>query len=302
MILITGARGFIGRYLVKELSKLGRPLFLTTGQKYFLESKNGNLLHYLNLTEPESFSNMPDKIDKVIHLAALIPKGEEVFPFEKYVEINALGTQRLMEAVATRNCQKFIYASTQMVIEKPFYLPVDEDHPLVPLSDYGFSKAAGERLCLSLAKKLNMDTISLRFSRIFGAGENPGFVLSAFIELALKGLPLKVYGTGRIQRDLLYVKDAVQAIIKALDADLCGVLNIGSGKGVSIKEMAEAIAEVFSRRRSTVEFDNAAEEGGSDFWLDIRKAERELGFLPKYTFYKGLEDYRSILVSETEES
>lgn len=298
MILITGAQGFLGRYLVEDMSHIHQPFFLTTSQREIKHDKNGFPLHYLNLTEPESFSNLPDEIDTVVHLAALIPRKNQGISFEKYIKVNVLGTKRLMEAVKLRNCKRFIYASTQMVIEKPFYLPVDENHPLVPLSDYGLSKAVGERLCLSLARELNIQTVSLRFSRIFGIGENPGFLMSIFIERAIKGLPLKVYGTGRVRRDLIYVKDAARALIKAIDSDTCGVLNIGSGEGISIKEMAETISQIFGIGKSVVEFDTSFEEEGEDLWLDVRRAGRDLGFAATYTFRKGLEDYQSILLDE----
>lgn len=290
MILITGARGFLGRYCTEEVSKLNSPLFITTSNKRACGKDDNYLFYYLNLEEPESFSILPNNIDTVLHLAAIVPRKNEMMPFSKFIDINAFGVKRLIEAVAEKGCKRFIYASTQMVIEKPFYLPVDETHPLVPLSDYGLSKALGERYCLSYAKFLNV--ISLRFARIYGAGETPGFVLTNFINRAINGLPLIVYGQGKIHRDLLYVKDAARAILCALNSNASGVFNIGSGNGVSIRKLAETVSNVFSNGLSPVELKYELKDVGEDFYMDVKKTRRELNFIPRYSLNEGLVDYK----------
>jgi len=298
MIIVTGASGFLGQYCVQELSKMNLPLFLATADKKALEDTR-NHYYYLNLKEPESFFALPNTIDTVIHLAAVVPKKNETVLLTEFMDINAIGVKSLIEEVARRGCKRFIYASTQMVIEKPFYLPVDEVHPLVPLSEYGLSKAVGEKYCLFYARSLNIETISLRFAQIYGAGENPGYVLTNFIERARKGLPLIVYGSGKIIRDLLYVKDAVRAILYILHSHAQGIYNIGGGRGVSIKELAEAIAEVFGKGRSRIEYKNI-HEGGEDFYMSIEKARTELGFVPQYSLREGLADYKAHMLKVEE--
>ena len=289
MIVVTGARGFLGRYCVQELSKLNIPLFLTTSNNRISKEEK---IHYLDLEKPENYDNLPDTIDTVIHLAAAIPQKNEVIPFSRFMEVNASGVRLLMEAAAKRGCVRFIYASTQMLVEKPFFLPVNEVHPMVLLSDYGLSKAVGEKYCLFYAKSYNMEAISLRLARIYGAGENPGFVLTRFIDLARKGLPLIVHGSGNILRDLLYVKDAARAVVCALQSKATGIFNIGSGKGVSIKELAESIARVFGNGKIPIEFRHDLGDNEADFYLSIEKARTELGFWPYYSLGDGLADYK----------
>lgn len=286
MILVTGSRGFLGKYFVKELRKVRKRLFLTTSHI----GACGIEYHYLNMEEPESFKNLPDSINTVVHLAAAIPKKNETITFSKFMEVNAYGVKRLIEETAKRGCQRFIYASTQMVIEKPFYLPVDEDHPFVPMSNYGLTKAIGERYCLE--SKNEIGGVALRFVRIYGAGENPGFVLTNFIERAEKGLPLVIHGYGKVQRDMIYVKDAVLALMKALNSDATGVFNIGGGRGISIRELALTVAEVFGGGVSKVVFKEDMLEGGEDFYQDTTKAREGLGFIPRYSLLEGLADYR----------
>lgn len=293
MIVITGANGFLGRYCVRELSDRGLPLFLTTSNKKLLNEDKEHKFHYLNLIEPDSFNNLPDSVHTILHLAAEIPKKDKTIPLTKFIDINATGVMQLMMAAAKKGCKRFIYASTQMVVERAFYLPVDEKHPMVLQSAYGLSKALGERYCLDLAESLKMSAVSLRFARVYGYGENPGFVLTNFINRAIKGLPLAVYGAGKGVRDLLYVKDAVKAIVLALQSNVQGIFNIGSGKGVSIRELAESIAAVFGSGSVSVEFIRDMTEEWYDFYLSIDKARAELNFVPGYSLREGLSDYKA---------
>ena len=105
MILVTGARGFLGRYCLRELLRLNEPLFLTTGNKNAC-GKDGNLTFtYLNLEEKDSFNKLPDRIDTVIHLAALIPKKNEIISFSRFMDVNACGVERLLKVVSERGCK-----------------------------------------------------------------------------------------------------------------------------------------------------------------------------------------------------
>ncbi len=137
MIVVTGARGFVGKYLIERLKSSNLTLSFTTSNKEALNRPGGESFCYLNLKDSESFNNLPEEIGTVIHLAARVPKRGERVSFREFMDINSVGLKKLLSAVKSRGCERFIYASTQMVIEKPFYLPVDEEHPLVPLSDYG---------------------------------------------------------------------------------------------------------------------------------------------------------------------
>ena len=295
MIVVTGARGFVGKYLIERLKSSNLTLSFTTSNKEALNRPGGESFCYLNLKDSESFNNLPEEIGTVIHLAARVPKRGERVSFREFMDINSVGLKKLLSAVKSRGCERFIYASTQMVIEKPFYLPVDEEHPLVPLSDYGLSKAVGERYCLSYGESLGLKVIYLRFARIFGAGQNPGYALTEFIERALKGLTLTVHGEGCLKRDLIYVKDAVSAIVSVLESGACGVFNIGGAKPVSMKELAQAIVDVFGGEGTSLSFKESLEEQGCDMYLDATKAYKELGFKPKYDLKEALLDYKSQL-------
>jgi UDP-glucose 4-epimerase len=289
MILITGASGFIGNYLIKELQRESDKLFLTTKNNKLV--KQNKIYHYLDISNKESFKNIPNKIDTVIHLAGLIPNKNKTHSFKQYMEINVRGTERLLQASAKSHCRRFIYISSQMVVEKPFYLPVDEDHPYVCQSDYSFTKAIAERVCIDFCKSNSIELASLRLSRVFGFGANPGYVLTSFINQAINGKQLIVTGTGKKCRDLIYVKDAVNAIRLAVYSNSSGVFNIGCGYGISIKELAGNILDVFGNKDSSVQFNKTVVENGFDNWMDTTKANKKLHFKAQFSLLNGLKDY-----------
>ncbi|MEI7752091.1 MAG: NAD(P)-dependent oxidoreductase [Candidatus Omnitrophota bacterium] len=293
MILLTGATGFLGKHLLGRLQADGRPV--CPASKHAQSSECKEEFQQLDMEDPESFDNLPEQIDTVIHLAALVPQKGSVFSFDRYMAINATGVKRLIQESARRGCREFIYASTQMVIEKALHEPVDEDHPVVPISDYGFSKATGERFCLSLGAELGVKSVSLRFARIYGPWQRPGYVLTDFIDRARQGLPLHVFGA-QGTRELIYVTDAVEAILAVMEAKLSGIFNIGTGRSVTTLTLAETIADVFSGGVSTVlisEMD--AGPTLSDFCFDVTKAKRDLGFSARFTLKEGLRDYKLAL-------
>jgi len=297
-VLVTGANGFIGRYLVKPLAKKGHSVLASGknhGDKIYFDTLNVPFLK-LDVTQKEEFTQLPENINSVVHLAARVPKAALIAPAKESIIINGLGTLNVLEWCLLRGIKKVVYASTQMVIGVPNYLPVDENHPVSPQGHYGnyaISKFLGELFCERFRRDFKIKCVSLRFSGVYGCGENPGFVLTKFIELAEAGKEITIYGAGSTQRDLLYVKDAVAAIIAALDSDCEGIYNIGSGQGTSIKEMAEVISQVFSGGKTPLKHDYSHPEDEVSFYFDTSKAKRDLGFEPKYPLEAGMADYKA---------
>ena len=278
-ILITGASGFLGSYLVEKLVDAGQDILCTK----------------FDITKRENFDSLPNSIDTVVHLAARVPKVSMPALMRDCIEVNGLGTNNIIGWCLGRGVKKVIYASTQMMYGTPQYLPVDEEHPVLPqghYSGYSISKYLGELFCERARVDFQLNCISLRFSRIYGYGENPGFVLTKFIDLARSEKTLTVYGEGKSKRDLLYVKDAVNAIMLALDSPYQGIYNIGSGQIVSMIELAQTVSKVFSGSMSSVLCSSTGSGSEADFYLDIRKAQRDLGFVPQYSLESGLADYR----------
>lgn len=284
MIVITGANGFLGSYLTRELKSAGHELFLTS-RRAGLDPAH----HSLDLDDPRSCDILPSRVDAVIHLAGRIPKQNQSVSFLEYMNSNADGTKRLLEAAAQRSCGLFVYASTQMVYDQATSVPVAEDHFYAPSNDYGFSKAVGEKYALSCATA-SMAVSSLRFSQLFGVGAPPN-VLTRLVQQAKESRPMELRGPAGSKRDLLYVKDAVEAIVRAVEVKKTGAFNIGSGKALSVRELAGAILDVYGWGPEKLQIHPDFRDETRDFFLDTSRAQKVLGFKPRFDIRSGLLDY-----------
>jgi len=298
-VLVTGASGFVGRHLVSRLTADGVDVVAgsRTGEK--LSGKFPTVK--LDVTQEPDFLHLPSNIDSVIHLAAQTSRDGLTPSIIGCVNVSGLGTYNLLNWCLNSNVRRVVYASTQMVYGAPEYSLVDElhsTHPHGSHANYAIGKLLGEVFCNRVRADYHLSCIALRFSRIYGCGESPGFVITRFIERARASRDLTVYGEGKSGRDLLYVGDAVAAIILALmpPQPTCqGIYNIGSGRVTPIRDLAETIARVFSESKSRVRFDMTRPDRDDDFCLDITKAQRELGFIPEYSLEGGMTEYRKEL-------
>ena len=249
-ILITGATGFIGSYLCKELTKKGYVVFglassgRTDSIKTLLKEKN---FHFkiINILNFNSISKIikEKKIDTIFHLAAILPQKNDLEnPFSVF-NINALGTLNLLGAAYNNKVKKFIYASTMSVYsEPPQYLPVDETHPTNPLTIYGVSKLTGELFCNAYSKAI--DITILRYGGAYGEGQHKHNAVYRFIKQAQNNQPITIYGNGRQTTDFIHISDIVNGTILVMEKNKPGTYNLGSGEETSIKKLAKKIPEV----------------------------------------------------------
>lgn len=292
-ILITGSTGFIGKYLFRRLIDLNHNVFgiSRAGGKI-----DGRKIYSLDLTDLDSLNNIfaKNRFDIVFHLAALIPKGSESIDLRKYFKINVLGVNNLLTISEKHKVKKFIYSSSGSVYSrKVTVMPAREDHSS-PENIYGVTKLAGENLCEISRINNKVKTICLRYSSVFGYGQEPSSVLPHFIKKAMDGEQIVIFGSGARTQDFIYIKDVVEANMKAAFSKAVGIYNIGSGRKTSVIALAKTIKKVFSENGSGIVFNGIENEDKSRFVLDITKAKNELGFLPEYTLELGLKDLKMI--------
>lgn len=219
-ILITGSSGFIGSHLTK---------MLPSAQTYDLKDGQ-DILDYNQLKDA-----LEGK-DIVIHLAALISITDSLKHPGKYYSTNVAGTDNVLRAAIEKGCKTVIFASSASV-----YSP---DNP------YAISKKIGEDLMKEYRKKIQ--TISLRFFNIYGQGQNPTYagVISKFMKAAIEGKTLKINGDGKQTRDFISVSDTVEIIKKIISKrsyiESGSIIEVGTGKSVSIKELAQIFAKKYS--------------------------------------------------------
>jgi UDP-glucose 4-epimerase len=151
---------------------------------------------------------------------------------------NAAATARVARQCAETGAH-LVYISSAAVYGEPQRLPIDENHPTRPLSPYGLSKLAGEQAAQMLAPGAAI----LRLFNVYGPGQTGPYagVVSKFIERAKRGLPPVIYGDGTQTRDFIHVADVAQFVEIILDRGAAGVFNVGTGRAVSIRELAAVV-------------------------------------------------------------
>lgn len=301
-ILVTGATGFIGSYLCKELARNKYNVFGLSFSDVSQKTKELLSQKEIHLDEGDvrDFDFLKKIIKKnqikvIFHLAAALPCANDLEnPFLLF-EVNARGTLNLLNAAYLNGVKKFIYASSSSVYsEPPKYLPVDENHPTRPLTVYGASKLAGELYCNAYSK--SMDITILRYCGAYGIGQDKHYATYRFVNQALNNEPITIYGTGVQTSDFTYIEDVVRGTILAMKKNKPGVYNISSGEETSIRKFAKEIIN-FTNSDSKIIFTNKNTNRPFRFFLDIKKARKNLGFSP-FSLKKGLSKYIPEFIKE----
>jgi len=222
-ILITGSSGFVGKHLVKLLSKKHEII------QYDLV-KNFDILD-----EKKLFKKM-QKVDTVIHLAAFISALESWEKPNEYLINNSIGTLSVVKTAIKAGVKNMIHFSSAAVKAEP-------------LTPYAVSKIMSEKI-LDLYK----DEISITIVRpenIYGNGQKSsyGYVIHNFIDAVKNNQPIKIYGDGKQTRDFVYIKDVVLTVKRIIEKKIYGkVVSIGLGKGISVLELASLVSRIFNKK------------------------------------------------------
>lgn len=289
-ILVTGASGLIGFRLCNKLAAEGAGVVALTSNSRrasVLRPSSSIRVVGCDIRDHDGLNQILGtyQFDTVFHLAAHLPST----PDPDFVRVNAMGTANLLNTCYRTGVKNFIYASSMSVYSTPpVLLPVDEMHPTIPDSVYGKTKLTGERLCKHYSWL--MRAVTIRFSSVFGPGDNSR-VTYCFTQAALSNQAIQVDGDGSQSSDFIYVDDAVQGAILAMEHGRSGgVYNIGSGRETSVLKLAYLAAGLvdphvevrLSGRLATRPF---------RFVADIEKARRELGYSPS-DLVEGMKKYR----------
>lgn len=290
--VVTGAAGFIGSHLLRELLDRGHD---AVGWDAFTdyydprlkeENAEGLPVERIDLAQDD----LPDLggIDGVFHLAGQpgVSSFGDVFP--AYVRHNVLASQRLFEAAAAAGARTLLASSSSIYGDAAAY-PTPEDTAPRPLSPYGITKLASEQLAAAYRKEFGLDAVVVRYFTIYGPRQRPDMALSKMISCVVDGRPFELHGGGVQSRSFTYVDDAVQATILALERGSAdAVLNVGGGEEVSMLEAIEALEAVSGRRLELVP---AARREGDQARTsaDTSRIRGTTGWEPRTRFADGLE-------------
>jgi len=244
-ILVTGGLGFIGGHLVDTLAGLNYDVVVIDNNPFSHNERKGVDYYYRDISDINSISDLFYNVDYVFHLAAESRIQPAILNPSLAYRTNVLGTLNVLEASKKNKIKKVIYSSTSSVYGLA-KIPTDEYSQINCLNPYSHSKFLGEELFRQYSHEVS--SIILRYFNVFGENSpiNGPYVpvVGIFKEQARQGLPLTIVGDGSRRRDFVYVGDVVSANIAAMKSSIgrANVLNIGSGKNISIKELADKIS------------------------------------------------------------
>ena len=296
--LVTGAAGFIGSRLCQTLLADGvevvgvdsftdhypRPYKELNLER--LSDTDGFSLIEADLAEMSLFEHVA-ACNVVFHLAARPGVRQSWDDFDDYVHSNITATHAVMAACATAGT-RVVYASSSSVYGNVADPPATERHRLAPISPYGATKVMTETLAGAYHASHGLSAVGLRYFTVYGPGQRPDMGLSRFIERAVAGEPLPIYGDGRQLRDFTYVDDAVAATILAAQHGTPGELyNVSSGRPRPLLDAVSMIGDVLGEQPKLDFLDVQAGDVHSTHG-DSMRARTQFGWEPVTSLEDGL--------------
>ena len=303
--LVTGGAGFIGSNLAIALAERGASVRVVDamlpgygGNLFNLEPVKGCVaVDVADIRDPEAMSRAVRGQDVVFHLAGQMDHVLSLTDPFPDIDINIKGTTILMEALKRHNpAARVVYTGTRGEYGSADSLPVAEDAPTNPRGLHEISNLAAAKIVEMYGHVHGIKGTILRLSNIYGPRAQMRHsrygVVNWFVRLALDGSTIPVFGDGTILRDFLYVDDCVEAILLAAGSDAVfgEVLNVGGGEPTTFREVAETLSSLTGARWEFAPFspERKAQEPG-DFYSDVRKIARTLGWRPRTPLQEGLE-------------
>ncbi len=296
-VLLTGGAGFIGSHLSERLLAEGHEVVcmdnLVTGRISNIAHLSANPRFEFIEHDVTKFIFVEGKVDYVLHFASPASPVDYLMHPIKTLKVGSLGTHNSL-GVAKAYGAKFLLASTSEVYGDPLLSPQPETYwgnvnPIGPRGVYDEAKRFAEAITLAYHRSHGIDAKIVRIFNTYGERmrHHDGRVVPNFIDQALKGEPLTVYGDGSQTRSFCYVSDLVDGVIRLMASKLNEPVNIGNPAEMSILEFARMIKEMMGSE-SEIVFKDLPVDDPKQRRPDITKAKSKLGWEPKVSFKEGL--------------
>ena len=331
--LVTGGAGFIGSHLVEKLLKDGNRVINVDNfnefYNYSIKVKNvldstgkiqkndddeikveelqdlkklvdsGNYtLEIVDITNMEILEEVfqRNKIDIVIHLAAIAgvrPSIEKPLLYEK---VNIRGTMNILELMNKYNIKKFVCASSSSVYGNNEKVPFSEkDNVDRAISPYAATKKSCEVIGHSYHHLYNIDTIMLRFFTVYGPRQRPDLAIHKFTKAITEEKEMPFYGDGTTQRDYTYIDDIIDGILKSIvyleeNENIYEIINLGESETVSLRKMVETLEKEIGKKAVLKKLSMQPGDVNRTF-ADISKAKELIGYDPKTKFEEGIKKF-----------
>lgn len=290
-IIITGANGFLGKNLLNHLSDFG----ISSARLLDIHSMKADpslSVHYDQFTldlADKSLGKLIDTDDVAIHLAWRSNPAVTGSDVDVEMELNWEASKNLIEACASKNAKLVFISSGGTVYGKQQYLPIDEIHPTKPVSAYGEVKLRVEKEIEEKGSRDQLKYVILRPSNLYG----PGFslkkglgVIGHWVEMIREGKPIQMVGQGELVRDFIHIDDLCKGILSCLELEN-ETLNIGSGKGVSLKELSLIFESLIQKPLEIKHLEDRNFDVDTNV-LSIDKIQQLTGWSPTISLEEGI--------------
>jgi UDP-glucose 4-epimerase len=293
-ILITGGSGFIGSHIAElyqdkavEIRVLDN---LRTGYRHNLDGLRHTFIEG-SITDRELVKKAVEGVDYIFHLAALVSVPESMAKPGECVDINVHGLLNVLEEASAAGVKKLVFASSAAIYGDNPTVPKLESMLPEPKSPYAITKLDGEYYLGMFQNEGKLETAAIRFFNVFGPRQDPKGAYAAavpiFIEKAVRGEDITIFGDGGQTRDFIYVKDIAGALAFAVETPgVTGVFNAGYGGQITINDLADGLIKAAGSDSRII---HAAERAG-----DVRHSRasadklRAAGWIPRHSLDEGL--------------
>ncbi len=314
-MFVTGAGGFIGSHLVEALVREGAKVRALV--RYSSHGSWGNLEQLApemrsslevvlgDVRDAQFIRNHVRGCDVIFHLAALIGIPYSYEASDSYIDTNLRGTLNILQAARELGVPRTVITSTSEVYGTARYTPIDEAHPLQAQSPYSASKIAADKLAESYYLSFGLPVVTVRPFNTYGPRQSSRAVIPTIVSQLLADADTLHLGSVDPVRDLLYVQDTVRGFLGAgVAAQAVGqVLNLGTGRGISIGELARVIMGVVGREVPIVHDTERVRPEASEVRLLVANyelAKQILGWEPRVSLTEGLQKVAEYIASNLE--
>ncbi|MBT4857178.1 NAD-dependent epimerase/dehydratase family protein [Candidatus Uhrbacteria bacterium] len=295
-VLVTGGAGFIGSHLVDRLIDDGHEVIVIDHHKR--EKRRfpnaAATTHKVGFADEAAMEAVfkKEKPDAVCHLAAQISVTKSIEDPVADAQTNIVDAIALLDMARRHGCNKIVFSSSGGAIYGDHGIhPTPEIMNAQPISPYGIGKQAMEHYLELYSKAHGMQGVSLRFANIYGPRQQlsggEGGVVPIFLDKILSGDPVTIFGDGSMTRDYLFVHDAVDAFVRALESDVSAAVNVSTGREVSVLELWNMVQDVHGKKQEP----NFAPFRTGEVQHSVlapNSAKDILGWEPMTTFEEGL--------------
>lgn len=298
-VLVTGGAGFIGSHIAAALTKSGARVRiiddLSTGHRENIEEIGGALdFVQASLIDEAALNRALEDVELVFHEAAIpsVPRSVEN-PRETH-EACVNATFSLLLAARNAKVRRVVYAASSSAYGDQPTLPKSEEMRPDPLSPYAVAKLVGEYYCQVFYRSYGLETVALRYFNVFGPRQDPSSqysgVISRFISVLMSGETPVIFGDGEQSRDFTFVRNVVDANLRAAETTkgIGEIINVANGKQITLNELLDTLKRITHRTDAQAEYKEGRTGDVRHSVADISRAREFLGYESRVGLEEGL--------------